>query len=149
MKKYIILGWFGFLFIASLLGKPFNDNGNGTVTDIATGLIWQKCATAWPDCSTGYIKYWKDSIDYCESLTLGGRSDWRLPNINELRGIIDYNSYSPSTNRYAFPSELGFYWSSTTYAKDTTSAWGINFSDGQIVSKNKTSSMGYLRCVRL
>ena len=101
MKKYDKLGWIGFLFCASLYGAPFTDNGNGSVTDSATGLIWQKCSaglgTTVGNCSTGSISSynWSNSISYCEALTLGNRSDWRLPNINELGSIIDYTKSNP------------------------------------------------------
>jgi hypothetical protein len=61
----------------------FVDNGNGTVTDTSTGLTWQQ-ATA-PGAYT-----WKEALAYCENLTLGDRSDWRLPTLKELRSIREH-----------------------------------------------------------
>ncbi|NBU99082.1 MAG: hypothetical protein EBS19_12885 [Spirochaetia bacterium] len=59
MKRNKKIGWIGFFLCASLLGAPYADNGNGTITDSATGLIWQKCSaglgTTLGNCSTGSI----------------------------------------------------------------------------------------------
>jgi len=71
----------------------FSDNGNGTITDQATGLTWQQ-----DDNGSGVI--WEDALDYCEDLTLGGQDDWRLPNAKELQSIVDY-SRSPGTTSSA------------------------------------------------
>jgi hypothetical protein len=93
--------WVGFFLCASLWGAPFADNGNGTVTDSATRLVWQKCSagqgTTLGNCGTGSISWYtlSDAFKFCEELILGGRSDWRLPNINELMSIIDYTKDNP------------------------------------------------------
>jgi len=60
----------------------FTDNGNGTITDSDTTLMWQK-----EDDDTR--RTWEQAITYCEGLSLGTYSDWRLPNIKELRTIVD------------------------------------------------------------
>ena len=153
MKRYGKLGWILFLFCASLSGAPYTDNGNGTVTDSATGLIWQKCSagqgTTLGNCSTGSISdySWSSAITYCESLTLGGRSDWRLPNVNELRSIVNYASTSsPRIDSITFPSTVDlFYWSSSTYVLNTSIAWGVFFRTGEVDYNNKTSNR-YVRC---
>ena len=62
--------------------KNMIDNGDGTITDTTTGLMWQQ--------STQEDMDWESVISYCESLTLGGYNDWRLPNINELKSLVDY-----------------------------------------------------------
>jgi len=67
----------------------YTDNGNGTVTDNATGLMWQQA-------DDGTTRDWENSLSYAEGLSLGGHSDWRLPNAKELHSILDY-SRSPST----------------------------------------------------
>jgi hypothetical protein len=93
MKRFRKLVWIGFLLCNSLWGAPYTDNGNGTVTDSGTGLIWQKCTvgqmTTLGICNTGSAPSytWSNAINYCFGLTLGGRNDWRLPNVNEL---LDY-----------------------------------------------------------
>ncbi len=64
-------------------------NGNGTVTDNGTGLIWQM------DTAPGTYN-WQQALYYCDNFTLGGHDDWRLPNRNELQTLVDYNRYNPS-----------------------------------------------------
>ena len=157
MKRFEKIGWIGFFLCAALLGAPYTDNGNGTVTDSATGLVWQKCSagqgTTLGNCSTGSISSytWSNAITYCEGLTLGGRSDWRLPNINELRSIVDYGKSSlPTIDSTSFPNtQSDYYWSSSTYAKLTVYAWIVQFYNGGVDYYNKTNSTYnfYVRCV--
>jgi hypothetical protein len=155
MNRNKKIGWIGFFLCASLLGAPYTDSGIGTITDSATGLIWQKCSaglgTTIGNCSTGSISSynWSSAISYCEGLTLGGRSDWRLPNINELGSIIDYTkSSNPSIDSTAFPNtQSDYYWSSSTYAQSTNYAWLVSFFNGYVYNYNKASNGGYVRCV--
>ena len=147
------IGWILILFSVSLFGTPFTNNGNGTVTDSATGLVWQKCSNGQnndANCSgTVGTLTWLNAITYCEGLTLGGRSNWRLPNVNELVIIVDYNkATSPTINTAAFPgtSFEDLYWSSSTAAQFTSTAWAVDFFDGY-VSKNSKSSLKAVRCV--
>ena len=75
-------------------GAPrFIDNGDGTVTDVATGLMWVKDPMA---AGLGSPLYWYDAIDACENLQFAGHDDWRLPNINELMSIVDHSRYDPA-----------------------------------------------------
>ena len=153
MKRVRKLGWIVFIFCVSLWGAPYTDNGNGTVTDSATGLVWQKCSNGQnaTSCSGSASNLtWSSAISYCEGLTLGGRSDWRLPNINELGSIIDYTkSSAPTIDSTAFPNtQSSYYWSSSTYAQSTSYeyAWGVYFSSGGVYGLYKPSSY-YVRCV--
>lgn len=66
----------------------FVDNGDGTISDTATGLMW-----AQGDSQEGMD--WGDALAYAENSKLAGFSDWRLPNVKELQGIVDY-SYAPN-----------------------------------------------------
>ena len=90
--------------------------------DRATGLMW-------PLTDSGEAMDWPGALDWCESLELGGYSDWRLPNAKELQGLVDY-SRSPDTTDSAtidpmFTStaitaedgsdNYGWYWTSTTH----------------------------------
>lgn len=68
--------------------NKFVDNGDGTVTDNATGLMWQKS-------DNGEGVNWKNALIYAENLLLANYSDWRLPNAKELQSIVDYTR-SPS-----------------------------------------------------
>ena len=67
----------------------FSDNDNDTITDSATGLMWQKS-------DSGKGLNWEESLNYAENLKLSGYDDWRLPNAKELQSIVDY-SRSPQT----------------------------------------------------
>lgn len=121
----------------------YTDNGNGTITDNVTGLIWQK-----EDDNT--TRNWADAGTYCDSLTLGGQSDWRLPAKKELINILDYGipHPGPTINSTYFPNtNANFYWSFTTNVSNTNSALGVFFSNGDVPSYSKSSNY-YVRCVR-
>ena len=107
------------------LGVPwpsprFTDNGDGTVTDNLTGLIWLKNASHFGTRS------WEQAIQACNSLASGspGLNDgspkgaWRLPNLFELRSLVDYNQHSPALPAgHPFQNvRTSLYWSSTTVA---------------------------------
>jgi len=69
----------------------FIDNEDGTVTDNATGLMWQKA-------DDGNYRDWEDALHYAENLALASYSDWRLPNAKELQSIVDYTRCPDITN---------------------------------------------------
>lgn len=124
-----------------LMAANFMRDGNtGIVTDSATGLQWQDDAR--PSTMT-----WQGAIDYCETLTLGGKSDWRLPNINELNSIVDDMVYDPSISNIFQNTISGYYWSSTTNASLTGDAWLVPFGYGN-QGHNPKSYNFYVRCVR-
>ena len=119
----------------------YTDNGDGTVTDNVTGLMWQQ-----EDDDT--TRTWDDATSYCEDLALSGYSDWRLPSAMELMSIVDYGTYSPSIDTTYFSgTSASYYWSSTTLANDTSYAWGVGFSYGNVGNGSKSSGY-YVRCVR-
>jgi hypothetical protein len=99
----------------------FVDNGDGTITDNATGLMWQQA-------DDGTTRDWENALSYSESLTLGGHNDWRLPNAKELHSILDYTrspdvSGSPAIDPIfsctsfndpsGAPGQYGYYWTSS------------------------------------
>lgn len=101
--------------------NDFVDNGDGTITDNATGLMWQQA-------DDGTTRDWENSLLYAEDLTLGGYSDWRMPNAKELHSILDYTRCPDVTNSPAIdplfsctsfndPSgaagQYGYYWTSS------------------------------------
>ncbi|MBN1382057.1 MAG: DUF1566 domain-containing protein [Deltaproteobacteria bacterium] len=119
-------------------------NGDGTVTDQLTGLMWQQ------DTSDSKV-YWWDALADAEKLTVGGYADWRLPNIKELASIIAFDrTTGPSIDAAVFPdTESDYYWSSTTH---TASAYGgyaliITFYNGLQIYNSKGSRAWY-RAVR-
>lgn len=102
--------------------NKYVENGDGTVSDLATGLTWQQ-----GDSSIGMD--WEDALEYAENLELAGYDDWRLPNAKELQSIVDYNRSLQKTNSAAIDpifsttaikdsqGELNYpyYWTSTTH----------------------------------
>jgi hypothetical protein len=118
----------------------FTDNGDGTVTDSRTGLVWQKQ-------DDGTTKTWKNAITYCEGLTLGGQSDWRLPNVKELKTIVDNSKKFLAIDTTYFPNTQGSYWSSSSFASSSNFAWFVHFSNGYVNELQKTNTY-YVRCVR-
>lgn len=102
------------------------DNGDGTVSDLATGLMWQ-CQ------DNGAALSWQSALSYAEGLDLAGHDDWRLPDAKELQSIVDYTR-SPATHGVAAiappfqctgilneggAADFPCYWSSTTHANWT------------------------------
>jgi hypothetical protein len=107
----------------------FVDNGDGTVTDLLTGLVWLRNAGCFSDIT------WQQALDAANSLADGSCDltdgsvvgDWRMPNSNELHSLFDYEYHTPAmsngdgsgiaTNGDPFlnMSVYRYLWSSTTY----------------------------------
>jgi len=104
----------------------FVDNGNGTITDNATGLMWMQN-------DNGSAILWEDALNFAENFNYAGYSDWRLPDIKELQSIVDYTRSPATTNSAAInplfnctrinneagEADYGYYWSSTTFCSLT------------------------------
>jgi hypothetical protein len=119
--------------------NDFVDNGDETITDNSTDLIWQK-----GDSDEGLD--WEDALSYCEDLEFADNSDWRLPNVKELQYIIDYTRSPDTTDSAALDSifeiseitnELGeedypYFWSGTTHVGQSggNSASFVSFGRG-------------------
>ncbi len=100
----------------------FVDNGDGTISDLATGLMWMQD-------DYGPMN-WENALATCENLDYAGYDDWRLPNAKELQSLVDYSRspdttdsaaidpvfYTSTTVDEAGTYDYGFYWSSTTHA---------------------------------
>ena len=116
-------------------------NGDETVTDTTTGLMWQQ--------ATKGTMNWQNALAYCEGLKLGGYDDWRLPNKRELRSIVDYAEYDPAVDETYFPDTVSsYYWSSTTRHADYTNNARVVYSkSGYDENTIKTYNM-YVRAVR-
>ena len=122
----------------------FADNGNGTVTDNLTGLIWLKnanCfgpktwATALNDAN------WLDSGE-CDLSDGSAEDDWRLPNVRELHSLIDYgHSYPALPSGHPFSGvQSDGYWSGTTPAGSTSNVWYVYLGDGSVYNFDKTDT---------
>ena len=121
------------------------DNGDGTVTDNLTGLIWLKnrfCGIFFPTTWLTALTLASGLADGSCSLTDGSLpGDWRLPNIRELQSIVDFGNGAPAlpTGHPFDPSTGGFYWSSTTSVMITFEAYRLNVADGGISPRGKAS----------
>ncbi|MBI4690953.1 MAG: DUF1566 domain-containing protein [Nitrospirae bacterium] len=95
-------------------------NSDGTVFDNNTRLMWQQQ-------DDGIARTWDEADSYCDSLGIGGYTDWRLPTKRELFGIVDFGQYGPSINSSAFPNtKTDNYWTSTILSS-SSSAWYVYF----------------------
>jgi hypothetical protein len=154
----------------------YTDNGDKTISDNNTGMMWQKT----PD-----FKHhaYEDAISYCADLNVANYDDWRLPTIKELYSIADFrgeivdplneSANTPYIDTQYFDFEydkrmayIGQYWSSTRYTlgpvqstENVDAAFGYNFADGHIKSyetgyvfgtKNQSihAPGNFVRCVR-
>jgi len=115
----------------------FTDNGDGTVTDNRTGLMWAK------DARKGGWMTWGKARAYCEALNLAGFSDWRLPTRMELESLVDLSNFNPALpTRHPFIGvQATNYWSSTTDTYNTDHAWFVRLLDGSVDALDK--SRGY------
>jgi hypothetical protein len=151
------------------------DNGDGTVSDLNTGLVWEKkdFTCAGPHCYTDTFT-WSTGTNNPDDTAFttflyglnGGTSpdamatsgcfashcDWRLPTIEELAGIVDATQGNcgggsgPCIDPAFGPTQAS-YWSATTFAGNPTDAWEVNFTNGTVLSTSKTF-FTYARAVR-
>jgi len=143
MKKFIYIIVL-FLYVDS---KMIRDATNEVVFDTTTKKMWQD------DSKVKDINYkvsWEAAIEVCENLDLGGFTDWRLPNKNELNTIVDLSKYDPSLSEIFIKYDLSSYWSSTNYGNSTAlnKAWSINFTTGDTRADQTKTELLYVRCVR-
>jgi hypothetical protein len=124
-------------------GPGFTEHGDGTVTDNLTGLIWLKNANCFG------LRTWTQALSDANGLASGScgltdgssAGDWRLPNINELRSLIDPDTKPAIPSVHPFWGvQSYYYWSSTTYANDTDRAWDVHLDDGYVNICNKTGT---------
>ncbi len=136
----------------------FTNNGNGTVTDNLTGLMWLRdancIATQYPAFDTDNINgdgnvAWQNALDFVAGINNGtypncraGYTDWRLSNRKEMHSLTDFSQGEPALpTGHPFANVLAvYYWSSTSYATDRTFAWsGTPSSVGFLPGRNKTN----------
>ena len=144
--------------IASTPDSRFTPQGDGTVLDTQTNLIWKRCSEGkvW-DGSTGSCTgsastyNWQGALDVALMLNSSGgfasHTDWRVPNIKELASIVELQCYKPAINLTIFPSTSynEVVWSSSPSANDSNDAWGIGFDYGD----NYEDGKNYDKRVRL
>ncbi|MBY4676166.1 Lcl domain-containing protein [Marinobacterium arenosum] len=117
--------------------NDFTDNGDGTVSDQATDLMWLQA-------DSGEALSWRDALAWAENLEYGGYDDWRLPNAKELQSLVDYSRSPDTTNSAAIDPlfettnigseaapEYGFYWSGTTHVEGNSGDHAVYLSFGR------------------
>lgn len=122
--------------------NDFHDNGDGTLSDRATGLSWQKADSGSLD--------WEQTLACAESLTLAGDDDWRLPNARELQSIVDYTrdpdaaeeaARGPALDRiFQVTDPDSYFWTGTTHLEGPPDTIG-----DRAVYICFAQSMGYMR----
>jgi hypothetical protein len=142
--------------LAKGIARSYTDNGNGTITDNATGLIWQKCSDGQSssDCSGGSAATvtWANALTYCNSNTAGlPGSGWYLPNVYQILSLVDFGgSSSPYINTTYFPNTgtaVGYWTSVTTQAAKANASAMKFFTPVLLSSSTKTTTLN-VRCVR-
>jgi len=160
-------------------GRPpaFRDNADGTVTDLRTGLMWEKkCAGCGglhdlglelPWSGSGgemTIWDWQANLNTAGGAGFAGYADWRLPNVKELQSIIDYERFNPAVTRtfdgdlcglgcteLANPqcscTSMSTYWSSTTFPGSSSRAIVVAFNLG-LINERPKNELAYVRAVR-
>ncbi len=122
--------------------NTFIANGNGTISDHATGLMWMQ-----NDSKEGML--WKEALAYAENMEFAGHSDWRLPDAKELQSIVDYTRSPASSNSAAIntifnctqiENEAGerdfpYYWSSTTHVSQRGGQRAVYVAFGRSLGK--------------
>lgn len=125
----------------------FKTNGDGTVTDLITGLQWQQT-------DSGEMT-WDSGVSFCNKLTAAGKDDWRLPYIHELFSIQNHGKNFPALDTtYFTKTEAEYWWAIEQRVGRSDSAWATNAGGGAGAHpKNETVSAGgklryHVRCVR-
>ncbi len=136
MKKTLLCLMIG---TGVLLADFSRDDVNGIVTDNSTGLLWQD--------DVNITATWQGALDYCEALELGGHTDWRLSNQNELHSIADYSRTDPAIDPVFQNVVSSDYWSSTSIPGYASYARDLRFENGRDNAYGKGNSL-YVRCVR-
>jgi hypothetical protein len=125
----IMLCLTGLVMSGEAQAQRFVDNGNGTVTDTQTGLMWTKDANLF-----GYLN-WNDAMARCGSFSISGIGGWRLPSKDELMALTQaiQGGHLFTGVRY-----WSWYWSSTPYADNTVNAWYVVMSSGIVDTNYET-----------
>ena len=124
---------------ASTPNSQLQDNGDGTITDRKTGLIWKQCVEGLSGntCAIGSAETfnWQQALQRAQTVNssggFAGFSDWRLPTIKELSSLVEHQCVDPAINLTRFPNASNHWlWSSSAVAGSADNAWGVYFNGG-------------------
>ena len=129
------------------------DNGDGTVTDTRTGLVWLKNANCFGKQDWGTAMQSTAKLAHKQyGLSDGSKSgNWRLPTKDELRAMVDKKYKNPALSNTAGTNhwkkgdtfsgvQTDFYWSSTIYVNNFSEVWGVLLNNGTICTNSKTAT---------
>jgi hypothetical protein len=122
------------------VGPYMVDNGDGTATDEATGLMWQ--------IADADARIWTEALDYCDTSTVATHDDWRLPNVMELESLVDITLTAPMAPSPLALQSAGYATSTEAFGQESWLAWQVSFSNGGVGYNGKTDANRVL-CVRL
>jgi hypothetical protein len=146
------------------VARSYTDNGDGTITDNRTGLVWEKLSDDGSIHDWDNIYTWTDAVASkvaaLNAASFAGHTDWRVPNINELQSVVNFGRGDPAIDPI-FSSgcvsgcsgiacsctHSNYYWSSTTYHLNPPAAWAVAFLNGWVLADFKTVEY-YVRAVR-
>ena len=132
--------WLSFDYEFTLQDKGTDSTADDTVVESRTGLIWDRRETT--------TRTWQDALAYCENLNHDGKTDWRLPSLNELLTLVDYEKASLPRVNPAFDGALASpYWTSATLGRDASRAFMLHFGTTRYEFARKTNSFN-IRCAR-
>ena len=135
--------------------KVLSEFGGAAVFDKETGLVWEKSpgdTDGDGDVDTNDDLTWANARSHCANKNVGGRKGWRLPSFAELASLVDPNN--PGGDPDLPPGhpflnvQSSLYWSATTSAVSTGTAWVVDFNDGNVGTNDKTTPQGFVWCVR-
>lgn len=127
-------GLIGAFMVGTAQAQQCVDNGDETVTDIQKRLTWPKAA--------GEKMNWHQAMSFADSLALGGSTDWRLPNKDELFMLF------LSTCKNLLSVQKDCYWSSSDSAGNPNNAWYVPFDSGILANGDKSTKLCLARAVR-
>lgn len=117
----------------------YQNNGDQTVTDKRSGLVWI-------ESDEEIQRTWQEAISYCDELDFAGQTEWRLPTKFELESIVDYSQLFPAINPF-MSCESSFYWTITPHVTNSQYAWSVFCPDGADHWVHKSNEY-VVRCVR-